>query len=65
MSVCNRLMIEMHGFVHSLCTSLAHAVHSAINIVMEDRRTIQKMVNCSTMGWKMTGYVIDELHIST
>ena len=39
MSVCNRFTIEIHGFVHSLRTSLAHAAHSAIDIVTEDRRT--------------------------
>ena len=39
MSVHNEFMIEIYGFMHSLCTLLVHAAHGAIAI---SRNRIQR-----------------------
>ena len=59
LSVRNRFTIEIYGFTHSLCASLARAAHDTIMIdvkvlrIEDNARRVQrymKTVNYSTKG---------------
>jgi len=68
MSVCNKFLIELYGFMHSLHTfwhvplrmpsrAMVWRSRSRTRKIEDDARTspdVWKMVNCSTKGWKTT-----------